>query len=65
LPSAYPSFFSSTARPIQGLSPTRSLCITPRLLNPGIVPAPPAAIALPTEPAAPPGSGTARGFGGF
>lgn len=49
LPSAYPSFFSSTAWPIQGLSQTRSHCITPGLLNPRIVPAPPAAIALPTK----------------
>lgn len=81
LPSAYPSFFSSTAWPIQGLSQTRSHCITPGLLNPRIVPAPPAAIALPTKPStrqpdqAParprdsPGRGwrgaTARGFGGL
>lgn len=44
LPSAYPSFFSSTAWPIQGLLQTCSHCITPGLLNPRIVPAPPAAI---------------------
>lgn len=50
LPSAYPSFFSSTAWPIQGLLQTRSHCITPGLLNPHIVQAPPAAIALPTKP---------------
>lgn len=57
MPSAYPSFFSSTAWPIQGLSQTRSRCITPGLLNPAIVPAPPAPIALPTAPTHPPTDG--------